>query len=223
MCHAFHFAKKSVLAILTVLGCFISISYADSAPSSSYPVLAGGINPANFQACISLLTSRCMRTNRDLPYPIYPLDCLNKYFVQPVCVQTVPLYQFTGLLPTEIKRYGTIDLFSVTRYADGINNTYMIDNSGRIIPLTDAFDLRSLKNSAALLAQSPTAIASSISTGTPVYLILPDGSQHLIFLQQILLDGTYASRTDSWQVQVDYAFSTAGDYKAAQPLALVHK
>jgi hypothetical protein len=223
MYRSFHFVKKLAWAILITFVCFFSTSYADSEVSPPYPALTGGINQADFQSCINLLNSRCWRKSRDMPYPFYPPDCLNKYFAQPVCMQTVNLYQFTGLLPTAINRYGTMDVFSVTRYADGINNTYMIDNGGHIIPLSDAINLRSLKNSDALLAQYPAAIASNISTGTPVYLILPDSSQHLIFLQQILLDGSAASRTDSWQVQVDYAFSSAGEYKGAQGVALVHK
>ena len=221
MTHGQHKLSAITLCI-GLIGCFFSFTAGAASISATvspaFPALVGGINEAKLKRCTAILDRSCRRDG--VGYPPYAANCAAKTLQTPVCTQAQILYQNTGLLAKHPERYQQISVFSVSHYGDGIDSTYIIDNSGRIIMLISQAGLAGVENSSALLRQYPRALISNVTSTPPTYILLPDKTQRLVFLQEILLDGSYAARSTQWQTQVSYAFSKSGDYTGTQVLGI---
>ncbi len=192
------------------------------------PSLAGGIDLPNYYAC-EQIKKQCVARHdaRDLESQI---SCIQQHYgTDVVCRQTQALEAQTGVLPAlnAIHTVGLVTWFSVHYSADGIDNYYLLDNTGHLLGLASSQN--------PLLAQNPLyvsfmraypsgALQSQVGTSrakTPTAIRnQQDGSSQWVFTQLLKKQDCVACDVVG-AADIAYYFDSKGQYQGLQ-LIFIH-
>lgn len=184
------------------------------------PDWSNGFQKSDYAAC-QLALKPC-QAKRDVIAA--NITCTQQvYASQAVCAQTQAIEAQTGVLP-ELKAIHTqnrVDWFSVHHLADGIDNYYMLDSSGRLLGLATSQNPLIANNpmyQTFMKAYPNGALQSMVTTKpnkTPQVRQQADGSVQLIFNQSVKAQDCVACQPVG-VAQLIYYFDHQGHYQAVQ-------
>lgn len=179
-----------------------------------------GLQKSDYAACQQALEP--CQTKRDAI--MANIACSQRvYASQVVCAQTQAIEAQTGVLPElkAIHAQNRVAWFSVHHSADGIDNYYMLDSSGRLLGLATSQNPLIANNpmyKTFMKAYPNGALQSMVTTKpnkTPQVRQQADGSVQLIFHQSVKAQDCVACQPVG-VAQLMYYFDHQGRYQAVQ-------
>ncbi len=218
--------RKCVNILGVLLLCLSQLALADI--DTVLPALAGGINLPDYYACLQL-KNHCV-AQHDTTDLESQISCIQqRYSTESVCRQTQIVEAQTGVLPElkAIHKVAAVTWFTVHYPADGIDNYYLLDSTGRLLSLASSQN--------PLLGQNPlyrqfmraypngvlqSMVGTSVAKTPTALRTQADGSSQWVFTQLLKKNDCVACEVVG-AADIVYYFNKMGQYEGVQ-LAYIH-